>query len=123
MTELAGRVEGIRHAILISRDARPIAASSGLSGGEVESLACAAHGLRAVAGELGRVSRAGAVLHIMVETSHAFFAIAAAPFGRSLAVVSDTRADVHRIGYEMTLVLERIAVPYGIPRPRGSQDP
>ncbi|MBL1087569.1 roadblock/LC7 domain-containing protein [Streptomyces actinomycinicus] len=122
MNELVGLVKGIRHAVLISRDARLIAASSGLSGGDAENLASAAHGMRTVADELGRLSRAGAVLHAMVETEHAFLSLAAVPYGRSLAVISDAGADIGRIGYEMTLLVKRVAAPYEIPGQRISRD-
>ncbi|MGF1427742.1 roadblock/LC7 domain-containing protein [Kitasatospora sp. LaBMicrA B282] len=108
LDDLVGRVASLRHAVILSGDGLPTAASQGLLREDAEHLAAVAAGLHSLAKGAGRYFEVGGVRQTMVELDEAFLFITAAGDGSCLAVLSDAESDIGQIAYEMALLVKRV---------------
>src|ERR1044072_8414127 len=86
LDDLAARVNGGRHAVVLSGDGLAIGASDGLTREDGEHLAAVASGFHSLAKGVGRHFNAGSVRQTMVELDDAFLFVTAAGDGSCLAV-------------------------------------
>jgi len=114
LDDLTGRVEFIRHALVLSNDGLVTGASSGLAREDAEHLAAVSSGLHSLARGSGRHFQAGQARQTMVEFDDALLFVTAAGEGSCLCVLSSAEADVGQIAYEMTLLVNRVGEHLGV---------
>ncbi|WP_129838201.1 roadblock/LC7 domain-containing protein [Streptomyces sp. RFCAC02] len=109
LDELADRVPGVRHALLLAAVGLPRGASRGLGQSAGEQLAAVASGFHSLARGVGRHFGTGAVRQTLVELDGAFVLVTAAGQGAALAVMAEPDADLGQVAYEMALLVKRAA--------------
>ncbi|MET9441930.1 roadblock/LC7 domain-containing protein [Streptomyces sp. NPDC006610] len=114
LDDLTERVEHVRHALVLSNDGLVTGASTGLRREDAEHLAAVASGLHSLAKGSGRHFGAGQVRQTMVEFDEAVLFVTAAGSGSCLCVLSGAQADIGQIGYEMTLLVNRVGEHLGL---------
>ncbi|MCE0444569.1 roadblock/LC7 domain-containing protein [Streptomyces tricolor] len=115
LDDLTERVDHVRHALVLSNDGLVTAASTGLRREDAEHLAAVASGLHSLAKGSGRHFGAGRVRQTMIEYDDAVLFVTAAGAGSScLCVLSGAEADIGRIAYEMTLLVNRVGEHLGV---------
>jgi len=102
------RVVEARHVVLLSGDGLRIASSKGLARDDAEHLAALASGFQSLARSTGEQFDGGAVRQTIVEMDEAFLFVTSAGQGANLAVLSDAKADVGVIAYEMAMLVTRV---------------
>jgi predicted regulator of Ras-like GTPase activity (Roadblock/LC7/MglB family) len=100
--------EGVREAIAVSSDGILLAASAGRHRENVEQFAAAIAGLTSLAGGAARCFGFHDVEQLIVEMAGGFMFIATIGDGSTLGLLADRDCDVGLIGYEMTLLLNRV---------------
>ena len=108
LDDLTERVEQIRHALVLSNDGLVAGASSGLPREDAEHLAAVSSGLHSLAKGSGQHFNAGRVRQTMVEFDDGVLFVTAAGAGSCLCVFSEADADIGRVAYEMTLLVNRV---------------
>ncbi|MFI9723390.1 roadblock/LC7 domain-containing protein [Streptomyces sp. NPDC052396] len=106
LDDLTRRIEGIRHALVLSDDGLVTGASTGLEREDAEHLAAVASGLQALAKGAGRQFRAGRVRQTMVEFDGGVLLVTAAGDGSCLCVLGGSGADIGQIAFEMTVLVD-----------------
>jgi predicted regulator of Ras-like GTPase activity (Roadblock/LC7/MglB family) len=104
--ELVDRVDGVRHALVLSADGLAVAASAGLDRDDAEHIAASAAGLNGLARGVGRHLDNGTVLRTAIELDSGFLFVTSAGTGACLAVLCEAGVDVGLAAYE----IERLAV-------------
>lgn len=107
VTNLVERVPDIAHAIVVSADGLPLAVSAGFPKEHAETLAAITSGLASLTQGASRVFEGGAVTQTVVEMHGGVLVVMAVSNGSSLAVLA-TSLDLGLVGYEMTLLVERV---------------
>lgn len=105
LDDLTQRVARVRHALVLSGDGLVTGTSAGLRREDAEHLAAVSSGLHSLAKGSGRHFGAGNVRQTLVEFDDALLFVTAAGEGSCLCVLSDAEADIGRIAYEMTLLV------------------
>jgi predicted regulator of Ras-like GTPase activity (Roadblock/LC7/MglB family) len=110
MANFVRSTPGVDQAIAVSSDGLLIALSSHLERASADKLAAIITGMRALAhgaaNELGK----GQVLQVLIEMGNAFLFVSAISGGSTLGVVASRGCDLGLVGYEITLLVERVGV-------------
>jgi predicted regulator of Ras-like GTPase activity (Roadblock/LC7/MglB family) len=114
LDDLTGRVEHIRHALVLSNDGLVTGASSELAREDAEHLAAVSSGLQSLARGSGHHFNVGKPRQTMVEFDEALLFVTSAGDGSCLCVLSAAEADVGQIAYEMTLLVNRVGEHLGV---------
>lgn len=101
---------GIAHAIAVSSDGLLLAASGNLPEDRAEQLAAIAAGTASLADGSARLLDAGQVVQTVIEMEVGLLFLMAIGDGSCLAVLAPRGCDVGKIGYEMTLLVDRVGV-------------
>lgn len=123
LDDLAERVEDIRHALVLSNDGLVTDTSTGLRREDAEHLAAVSSGLHSLAKGSGRHFGAGQVRQTMIEFDDAILFVTAAGPGSCLCVFSAAEADIGRIAYEMTLLVNRVGEHLAVDARQGEHTP
>jgi predicted regulator of Ras-like GTPase activity (Roadblock/LC7/MglB family) len=115
LDNLAGRIEPVRQAVILSRDGLVVAASRDLSQEDSEHLSALAAGVQSLARGAGRHFNGGEVRQTIIEMETAFLFIMAAGEGTCLAVLSSGSANVALVAYEMAMLIRRMGKYLGAP--------
>jgi predicted regulator of Ras-like GTPase activity (Roadblock/LC7/MglB family) len=115
LDNLAGRIEPVRQAVILSRDGLVVAASRDLSQEDGEHLSALAAGVQSLARGAGRHFNGGEVRQTIIEMETAFLFIMAAGEGTCLAVLSSGSANVALVAYEMAMLIRRMGKYLGAP--------
>jgi predicted regulator of Ras-like GTPase activity (Roadblock/LC7/MglB family) len=115
LDNLAGRIEPVRQAVILSRDGLVVAASKDLSREDGEHLSALAAGVQSLARGAGRHFHGGEVRQTIIEMETAFLFIMAAGEGTCLAVLSSGSANVALVAYEMAMLIRRMGKYLGAP--------
>jgi uncharacterized protein len=107
IAELTGSVPGVQHALVVSSDGVPVAASDGIQPDQLDRLAAVTSGLLSLAGGAARALDGGAVTQALVAMADCTLVIMAIDDGSSLAVLATAAADLDQVAYEMTMLAER----------------
>jgi len=110
LENMVATVERVRHAVLLSADGLPMAASPGLRPDEMDRLAALASGVQSLARGAGQELKAGEVRQTIIEMDLALLFIVAAGNGACMTVVADIEADAGQVAYEMTILVKRVGV-------------
>jgi uncharacterized protein len=106
--DFVNRVSGVAHALVVSAEGMPLAASAHLPRDRADQLAAVASGLVSLAQGAARCFDAGQVLQTVVELERGIMLLMSVSYGASLAVLASPSCDIGLVGYEMTLLVDRV---------------
>ncbi len=102
------RTPGVAHAAVVSTDGLLMAASSALPRDRADQLAAIASGLSSLTGGAARCFDGGEVVQTVVEMERGFVMLMAISDGSSLITLAEPACDIGLVGYEMTLLVDRV---------------
>lgn len=102
------RVPGVAHAVVVSADGLLLTSSQGLPRDRADQLAAVASGLVSLTQGAARCFEAGHVVQTVVEMERGFLLLMSISDGSCLAVLAAPNCDIGLIGYEMTLLVDRV---------------
>ena len=108
LDNLAGRVEHVRQAVILSRDGLVVAMSQNMSREDGDHLSALAAGVQSLARGAGQHFSGGEVRQTIIEMESAFLFVMAAGQGTCLAVVASADANVGVMAYEMAMLVRRM---------------
>jgi uncharacterized protein len=106
--DFVNRVPGVAHALVVSTEGMPLAASAHLPRDRADQLAAVASGLISLAQGAARCFDAGQVVQTVVELERGIMLLMSISDGSSLAVLATPACDIGLVGYEMTLLVDRV---------------
>src|SRR3954453_4744514 len=98
----------VEQTIAVSSDGLLMAASSSLDRASDDRLAAVVSGLRSLSEGGARVMGKGSVNQVIVEMDSGFLFVSSIGDGSALGVLTSRNADLAAVGYEMTLLVDRI---------------
>jgi predicted regulator of Ras-like GTPase activity (Roadblock/LC7/MglB family) len=107
ITNFVERAPHVAHALIVSSDGLPMAASSGFPQDRADQLAVVASGLSSLAQGGSRVFEGGIVIQTIVEMEGGLLVVMTISHAANLAVLAEPDAPLGNIAYEMTLLVER----------------
>jgi uncharacterized protein len=107
ITDFTDRVPEVLHALVVSSDGVPLAASDKMQPDHLDQLAATTSGLISLARGAARLFDCGAVTQALVAMERGTLLIMAADDEASIAVLT-TAADLDQVAYEMTMLAERV---------------
>ncbi|WP_188190783.1 roadblock/LC7 domain-containing protein [Nonomuraea sp. SYSU D8015] len=107
ITDFVSTVPGVAHAVVVSSDGLPLAASAGFPADRADQLAAIASGLVSLTQGAARVFEGGAVNQTIVEMQRGLMLIMAISDGSCLAVLAAPDCDMGLVAYQMTLMVDR----------------
>ena len=108
VTNFAERVPGVAHTVVVSADGLLLTASSRLPRDRADQLAAIASGMISLTNGAARCFDAGAVVQTIVEMEHGIVALMSISDGSCVAVLAAPTCDIGLVGYEMTLLVDRV---------------
>ncbi len=106
--DFVNRVPGVAHALVVSAEGMPLAASAHLPRDRADQLAAVASGLVSLAQGAARCFDAGQVVQTVVELERGIMLLMSISDGSCLAVLAAPSCDIGLVGYEMTLLVDRV---------------
>src|ERR1700710_2188326 len=106
---LTRQVPDIAHAILVSADGLPLARSAGFPTERADQLAAIASGLTSLTQGASRCFGAGPVRQMIVEMEQGYLFVMSVSEGSCLAALASPTCDLGQVGYEMSLLITRVA--------------
>lgn len=101
-------VPGVSEAVAVSSDGLLLAASEGREREGIEQLGAIISGLTSLTNGAGELLGRGDVEQVIVEMQVGVLFVSSISDGSALAVVADKDCDMGLVGYEMTLLLDRV---------------
>jgi predicted regulator of Ras-like GTPase activity (Roadblock/LC7/MglB family) len=98
----------VEQTIAVSSDGLLMAASSSLDRASDDRLAAVVSGLRSLSEGGARVMGKGSVNQVIVEMDHGYLFVTAISDGSVLGVLTSRDADLAAVGYETTLLVDRV---------------
>lgn len=108
VSRFARDVPGVAHALLVSVDGLPIAASDRLPRERADQLAAVASGLASLSTGAAQLFEGGQVLQSVVEMQKGYLLLMRVGDGSHLVALAVTSCDIGQIGYEMAMLAERV---------------
>jgi uncharacterized protein len=108
ITNFAGRVPSVAHAIVVSADGLPLAFSDRFPQDRADQLAAVTSGLTSLTQGAARVFEGGAVTQTVVEMQRGLLLVMAISDGSSLAVLASADCEMGLVAYEMALLVESV---------------
>ena len=108
VNNFAERVPGVAHAVVVSTDGLLLTASSRLPRDRADQLAAVSAGLISLTHGAARCFEAGGVVQTVVEMERGIVLLMSISDGSCLAVLAAPTCDIGLIGYEMTLLVDRV---------------
>jgi uncharacterized protein len=99
---------GVEEAVAVSDDGLLMAISSNLERGAADKLAAIVSGMRSLADGASRLMGRGGLCQIIVEMYRGYLFVASINGGSALAVTTAKNCELGLVGYEMTLLIERV---------------
>ncbi|RCW40444.1 hypothetical protein DFQ14_11193 [Halopolyspora algeriensis] len=104
--DFVGRVHGVTHALILSADGLPLAASSTVGSDDAEQLAAISSGLLSLAHNSAVLFDKGSCEQIIIRMSQGYFLFMGIGSGACLAVLTSSEAEMRVVAYEMTQFVE-----------------
>lgn len=101
------RVHGATHALILSADGLPLAASSSVTADEAEHLAAISSGVLSLAHNSAALFDKGTCEQIIIRLSQGYFLFMGIGVGAGLAVLTSPEAQMRVVAYEMTQFIEK----------------
>ena len=102
------RVPGVAHAVVVSADGFLLTSSRGLPSERAHQLSAVASGLVSLARGASRCFDTGKTIQTIVEMRRGTVVLMSIQDGSSLVVLATASCDTGLVGYEMTLLAERV---------------
>ncbi|MFT4263291.1 MAG: roadblock/LC7 domain-containing protein [Nocardioides sp.] len=99
----------VAHVILVSADGMPLARSAAFPPDRADQLAAIASGLTSLTQGAARCFAAGQVHQMVVEMDGGYLVLMSVGEGSSLAALASPACDLGQVGYEMSLLIDRVA--------------
>lgn len=106
--DFVGRVPGVAHSVVVSADGLLLTASAHLPTDRADQLAAVTSGLISLTQGAARCFDAGQVVQTVVEMERGMVLLMTVGDGSCLAVLAAPDSDIGLIGYEMTLLVDRV---------------
>lgn len=108
MVNFVRNTPGVDHALAVSSDGLLIALSSSLDRAAADKLAAIITGVRSLAhGAAGELNR-GQVMQVLIEMTGGYLFVSTISGGSALGVVTSRECDLGLVGFEITLLVERV---------------
>ena len=108
MANFVRSTPGVEQAVAVSSDGLLIALSTHIDRAAADKLAAIITGMRALAhGAAGELSK-GQVMQVLVEMASGYLFVSAISGGSTLGVVTARDCDLGLVGFEITLLVERV---------------
>jgi hypothetical protein len=101
-------VTGVAHAALVSADGLLVAANDSLPRDRGDQLSAIASGLSSLAVGTAELFTAGQVVQSVIEMEQGFLLLMSVGDGSNLVVLANPGCDIGLVGYEMTLLVDRV---------------
>jgi predicted regulator of Ras-like GTPase activity (Roadblock/LC7/MglB family) len=108
LASFADQVPGVAHVVAVSADGILLASSRGLPPDRAEQLAAVTAGLISLAQGVSQATDGGRMVQTVVEMSGGFLFLMSISDGSALAALAARNCDIGQVGYEMTLLVERV---------------
>ena len=108
LDDLVRRVDGIRQAVVLSRDGLMLGASVGLSREDAEHMAAVAAGIQSLSRGAALRFDGGQARQTIIHMDRALLFVMAAAQGSCLAVLCPADADHGLIAFEMAMLVKRL---------------
>jgi len=108
LDSFVNQVPGIAHVVAVSADGLLIAGSRGLPPDRAEQLSAVTAGLVSLALGVSQCTDGGAVLQTVVEMGSGFLFLMSISDGSALAALAARNCDMGQVGYELTLLVDRV---------------
>lgn len=107
ISNFASRTPGVAHAVVVTADGLPLAASERLDRAMVDQLAAVTSGLASLTQGTVRLFDAGSVNQTMVEMDQGYLFVMSISDGSQLAVLAASSCNVGAVAYQMTMLVTR----------------
>jgi hypothetical protein len=107
VTDFTERVPDVAHAVVVSSDGVPLAASDSIAPDRLEQLAAVTSGLVSLAESAARMFEGGMLTQTLVTMQQGHLVVMTISDGSSLAVLAAAEADLDLVAYEMTRLTEQ----------------
>lgn len=104
----AKSVPGVLHALAVTADGLPLAATGGLDDAARRHLCAITSGVAGLTRGLSDLLGQAACKHVLVEMDRGLLVVAAISDGSALAVLASPKADVGHVGYEVQMLVKRL---------------
>ncbi len=108
MTRFVSDTMGVEQAIAVSSDGLLMAMSSNLDRASADKVAAIVTGMRSLSDGAARILGKGGVNQVLIEMRQAYLFVASISGGSSLGVVVSKDSDLGLVGYEITLLVQRV---------------
>lgn len=108
LANFSDQVPGIAHVVAVSADGLLLASSRGLPPDRAEQLAAVTAGLVSLAQGVSQCSDGGEILQTVVEMAGGFLFLMSISDGSALAALAARNCDIGQVGYELTLLVDRV---------------
>lgn len=106
--DFANRVPDVAHALVVSSDGIPVAFSDYFPADRAEQLSAITSGLASLTAGASHMFDGGSVVQTVVEMQRGILIVMAIRTGASLAVLAAPDCQMGLVGYEMTMLAERV---------------
>ena len=101
-------IAGVAHAALVSADGLLVAASQSLPRDRADQLSAIASGLASLSLGTAELFAGGRVVQSVIEMEDGFLLLMSVGDGSNLVVLASPGCDIGLVGYEMTLLVDRV---------------
>jgi predicted regulator of Ras-like GTPase activity (Roadblock/LC7/MglB family) len=108
LIDFARVTPGVMHSLVVTRDGLRLAASERMDIGLADRLSAVTSGLVSLAHTVAQTFQAGPMEQTIVEMRGGYLFVTPISGASALAVFTDRHCDIGMIGYEMTLLAERV---------------
>jgi predicted regulator of Ras-like GTPase activity (Roadblock/LC7/MglB family) len=108
LADFARETPGVVAAVVVSVDGLPLAVSASVSDTLADQLAAAASGLLSLARATTHLLAAGTLTQTILEMTEGYMFITSVSRGATVAVQAIRQCDLGLVGYEMTMLAERV---------------
>jgi uncharacterized protein len=108
LVDFGRETPGVRAALVVSVDGLPLAVSPGVTDALADQLSAAASGLVSLARATAQLLGSGGLTQTILEMDEGYFFVTTISRGAAVAVHATRQADLGLVGYELTLLAERV---------------
>lgn len=108
LTNFSRNTPGVDQCIAVSSDGLLMATASNLDRASADKMAAIVTGLRSLADGASKVLNTGGLAQVIIEMGTAYLFVSAISGGATLGVVTARDADLGLIGYEITMLVQRV---------------
>ena len=108
LVDFSRETPGVLAAVVVSVDGLPLAASAGVTDSVADQLSAAASGLVSLARATTALLESGSLNQTILEMTEGYLFVTSISRGATVAVHATRQADLGLVGYELTLLAERV---------------